>query len=387
MNPNFDILPDRRNTGSIKWNVYDRDVIPMWVADMDFRSPEPVLQALRERVEHGIFGYESDHPAVLAELIAGRMSALYDWHISPQDVVFIPGVICGFNLACQAAGKPGDGVVIQTPVYPPFFSAAKNGDFVLQENILPCNAQGEYSIDFDAFESILDERSRTFILCNPHNPVGRVWRKDELERLAEICLSHGLLICSDEIHCDLVFSGHRHLPIAALSPEIAASTITLMAPSKTYNIAGLETSFAIIPNPELRKRFNQARHGLAGWVNALGLVAAEAAYRHGQPWLDAVLKYLQTNRDYVYTFVNTQLPGVRMFSPEGTYLAWLDCRQAGISGSPYEFFLNKARVAVNDGRDFGAGGEGYVRLNFGCPRSMLEEALERMKTAIMNQTS
>jgi cystathionine beta-lyase len=248
---------------------------------------------------------------------------------------------------------------------------------------LTLEPNGSYSIDYDAFEAAITDRTRIFVLCSPHNPVGRVFRSDELERMADICLRHDVVICSDEIHCDLVFDGNQHLPIASLAPEIAARTITLMAPSKTYNIAGLQFSMAIVQDPELRARLKKAQAGLVAFpADVLSYAAALAAYRDGQPWLDEVLRYLQANRDYLQEYAGEQLPGIAMWKPEGTYLAWLDCQQAGIPGNPHQFFLDQARVAVNDGASFGRGGEGFVRLNFGCPRSTLVEALERMKRAL-----
>ena len=242
---------------------------------------------------------------------------------------------------------------------------------------------GSYEIDFDRFEGAITERTRLFVLCNPHNPVGRVFRRDELEGMAATCLRRDLVICSDEIHCDLVFPGHRHVPIASLAPEIADRTITLMAPSKTFNVPGLKCSVAIVQNEELRKKLKRTKTGLVHGVNVMGLVAAEAGYRDGGPWLAALLRYLEANRDYLAGYVEANLPGITMSEPEGTYLAWLDCREAGIPGSPHEFFLQKARVAVNDGKVFGRGGEGFVRLNFGCPRAQLTEALEKMKESLL----
>jgi cystathionine beta-lyase len=241
---------------------------------------------------------------------------------------------------------------------------------------------GSYRIDWDAFESAITEQTRLFILCNPHNPVGRVFKDDELARMSEICLQNDVIMCSDEIHCDLIFSGYHHTPIATLDPEFAQNTITLMAASKTFNLAGLQCSFTVIQNPDLREQYEHAGKGLVSWVNLMGLIAMEAAYLYGQTWLDELLVYLEANRDYAYEYVNHQLPGVSMLKPEGTYLAWLDCRDAGIAGSPHEFFLEEARVAMNDGGTFGCGGEGFVRLNFGCPRSMLTEALNRINGAL-----
>jgi cystathionine beta-lyase len=378
---NFDQLIDRRHSESEKWHYYGDDVLPMWVADMDFLSPEPVIRALRQRVDHGVFGYGMEPPE-LREVIVDRLQSLYDWQVSPEALIFIPGVVPGFNLACRAVATPGDGVLVQTPVYPPILRAPANAGLTCDEMELTPQPDGRYVIDFDVFEETITERTRIFILCNPHNPVGRVFRREELERMAEICLRHDVVICSDEIHCDLVFSDSSHLPIASLAPEIGKQTITLMAPSKTYNIAGLKCSVAVIEKPALRKKFNAARAGLVGGVNIMGYTAALAAYRYGQPWLEEVMRYLEANRDFLLQYVDEHLPGITVAKPEGTYLGWLDCRQAGIPGNPHEFFLRQTRVAVNDGADFGRGGEGFVRLNFGCPRSMLVEALDRMKAAV-----
>jgi cystathionine beta-lyase len=242
---------------------------------------------------------------------------------------------------------------------------------------------GNYEINMAHFERAITDRTRVFLMCNPHNPVGRAFDKHELETMASVCLKHKLVICSDEIHCDIVFNGKRHIPIASLDPEISNQTITLMAASKSFNIAGLNCAFAVIQNPELHQKFCAARKGLVGGVNVLGLVAALSAYKEGQSWLNHLLMYLESNRDFLYNYVNQEMPGVSMGLPEATYLAWLDCRKSAIPGNPYQFFLENARVACNDGDHFGSGGKGFVRLNFGCPRSMLQEALERMKNALL----
>jgi cystathionine beta-lyase len=382
-NPDYDFgrFVDRRPTDSVKWLLYGDDVLPLWVADMDFPSPQPVIDALRERVNHGIFGYGKEPPD-LRPVIVERLERLYGWHIAPESLVFVPGVVTGFNLATHAVTSPGDGVLVQTPVYFPMLYAPGNAGCALDQMELTRLPDGQYEIDFDAFEDAITEHTRIFLLCNPHNPVGRVFHRDELEQMAEVCLRNDVVICSDEIHCDLVFPGHPHLPIASLAPEIADQTITLIAPSKTYNIAGLHCSVAIIQNAELREKYQTAGAGLVGRPGILGFAATLAAYRHGQPWLDAVLCYLEANRDYLVEYVNAHLPGITMASPEGTYLGWLDCRQAGIGDAPHNFFLEQARVALNDGATFGKGGEGFVRLNFGCPRSILHAALEQMRRAL-----
>jgi cysteine-S-conjugate beta-lyase len=378
----FDTHHDRLHSDSEKWRRYPPDVLPMWVADMDFQSAPPIQEALVRRVAHGIFGYPTDNEDLVSILVQ-RMAERYKWNIAAQDICLLPGVIVGFNLACQSMAVPGEAVIVQPPVYPPFLSAPHNGGLLRSDAVLVQDAHGHYTIDFDAFEAVITPSTRMFILCNPHNPVGRVFTQYELERLAEICLRHNLVICSDEIHCDLVYPGHTHIPIASLDPQIAKNTITLMAPSKTFNIPGLQCSFSIIPDPDLRDRFNASRKGLVSWVNLMGQAAALAAYTQGQPWLSELLSYLESNRDFLYDFVKDELPGVKMIKPEGTYLAWLDCRQAGIPGNPANFFENHARVGLNDGEHFGAGGAGFVRLNFACPRTMLEEGLQRMKRALL----
>ncbi|NPV76559.1 MAG: putative C-S lyase [Anaerolineae bacterium] len=378
---NFDVMPDRRATESAKWNQYDSDVLPMWIADMDFLSPPAVIEALQQRISHGIFGYAAPIPELI-EVIIERLDHLYGWKVHPEDILFIPGVVTGLNLVCHATVKPGEAVLIQPPVYPPFLWAGANAGASRRDAVLMLEADGVYRIDFQQFETTIDEQTRLFLLCNPHNPVGRVFCRDELEQMAQICLKHHLTICSDEIHCELLFSGQKHIPIATLDHEVAAHTITLMAPSKTFNIAGLDFSIAIIQNPDLRRQVEKARAGMVPSVNLLGQIAALAAYRDGQEWLDELLIYLEANRDLLYEFVSEKLPGIKMQRPEGTFLAWLDCRNAAIPGNPYEYFLQKGRVALSDGRLFGTGGEGFVRLNFGCPRSVLTEALKRMQSAL-----
>jgi cystathionine beta-lyase len=382
MTYDFDRPIDRLASDSVKWHYYGEDVLPLWVADMDFASPEPVIRALRERVEHGVFGYPMEPPE-LRPVIVERLQRLYGWRVDPEALIFVPGVVAGFNQATHAVTTPGDGVLAQTPIYFPILRAPGNASCTLDEMELTPQPNGSYAIDFDAFEAAITDRTRIFILCNPHNPVGRVFQRDELERMAEICLRHDLVICSDEIHCDLLFSGQRHLPIASLAPEIEAHTITLMAPSKTYNVAGIHASVAIIPDPKLRKQFQAAGADLVPHVGTMGYTAMLAAYHDGQPWLDAVLGYLEASRDILVEYVNDRLPGITSYWPEGTYLAWLDCRQAGIPGNPHQFFLERAQVAMNDGVTFGRGGEGFVRLNFACPRSTLSQALEQMRQALM----
>jgi cystathionine beta-lyase len=384
MSYSFDQRINRQNTDSVKWKVYGPDVLPMWVADMDFRSPEPVIRALRERVEHGVFGYPEES-AALREIICRRLANLYQWEVNPDEILLTPGVVIGFNQACHAVALPGEDVLIQTPVYGPFLKAPDYAHLNRLDSHLVRTANGQYAIDFDEFEHAISEKTRLFILCNPHNPVGRVYTRSELSRLAKICLRHKMIICSDEIHCDLIFSGHPHTPIASISPEIARQTITLMAPSKTFNIAGLDCSVTIIQDPDLREQFVNSGKGLVKGVNVLGLTAALAAYKDGQDWLDELLVYLEGNRNFLARYVADQMPCLSMGIPEGTYLAWLDCSRLALKQTIASFFLEKARVAVSEGSGFGYGGDGFIRLNFGCPRPMLVEALEKMKQALENR--
>jgi cystathionine beta-lyase len=381
---NFDRLPSRHNTDSLKWHRYG-NVLPLWVADMDFPAPEWVLAALHQRIAHGIFGYGAP-PDALTETLCARMADRYDWTVTPEQIVYLPGLVCGLNVVCRAIGEPGDEVLVQTPVYPPFLAAPGYQERRLMTAELTAelrNGQLYYTFDDTAFAAAISPRTRLFILCHPHNPVGRAFNQNELARLAAFCERHDLTVCSDEIHCDLLLDGRRHTPFATLSSDMARRCITLMAPSKTFNIPGLGASFAIIQNSELRQRFKQALRGIVPGVNVLGLIAAQAAYQHGGDWLQELLRYLAANRDYLADFVHRYLPGLHMTIPEATYLAWLDCREAGIPGNPHEFFLQRAGVALNDGATFGPGGAGFVRLNFGCSRALLAEGLERMQAAMV----
>ncbi|MFZ4791097.1 MAG: MalY/PatB family protein [Candidatus Competibacteraceae bacterium] len=384
MDYNFDTLPVRHDTDSLKWQRYGA-ALPLWVADMDFSAPEPVLTALHDRIAHGIFGYGAP-PDELTETLCARMADLYRWTVTPEQIIYLPGLVCGLNVVCRAVGEPGDAVLAQTPVYPPFLSAPTHQDRQLLTAELTAeyrDGQLYYTFDDAALADVIRSDTRLFMLCHPHNPVGRSFGIHELTQLAAICEQHDLVICSDEIHCDLLLDGQRHIPFATLSLEIAQRCITLMAPSKTFNIAGLGASFAIIQNPELRQRVKNAMRGIVPDVNVLALTAAVAAYQHGGDWLQQLLPYLAANRDVLVDYVDRYLPGVRITKPEATYLAWMDCREAGITGNPHEFFVRNAGVAMNDGTTFGPGGEGFIRLNFGCPRATLMEGLERMRAALI----
>ena len=388
MEYNFDTIIDRRSSNSVKWTKYPEDVLPLWVADMDFQVPKPILDALRTALEGGVLGYEIPSQK-LSESVAARMDKLYGWNIDPDMVVAVPGIVSGFNAAARTVCEPGEGVLMQPPVYFPFLKVHENQGITSQFAPLARVVDGEiirYKIDFETFEAAIgleDARTRMFLFCNPHNPTGNAFGKNDLSRLAEICLRNDVLICSDEIHSELLLGDTQHTPIATLSPEVAERTITLVAPSKTFNTAGLFCGFAIIPNKELREHYQKATEGMTFHVNSLGQIAAETAFSGVcDDWLEEALAYLTANRDFVVEYFRENLPDICTTVPDATYLLWLDCNplmESGrIAGSPFNFFLNEAKVALNDGAPFGPGGEGFVRLNFACPRSTLEEALDRI---------
>ncbi|MFN0095786.1 MAG: MalY/PatB family protein [Dehalococcoidia bacterium] len=392
MDYDFDTLYNRRGTDSNKWHRFGEGVLPFWVAEMDFRAPEQVRRALAERVAHGFFGYgytwEEFH-----EVFRARLKERYGWDVPRAWVVPIPGVIPGFNVAVRAltgsrtstapAGGATQNILVQLPAYPPILNCHEHHGVGRVDALLRPGGDGRYGVDWASFEDAIDAGTRLFLLCNPHNPVGRVFTRDELARMAAICLARDVWIVSDEIHCDIVFSGSEHVPIASLSPEIAQRTITFMAPSKAFNLAGLKASVAIIPTEELRASFEAARAGLVQTPNILGYLAMTVAYRDGGPWLEAVTQYLEANRDLLARFVDAELPGVRMTPMEGTYLAWLDFRATELPQDRIqEWLLEHAKVALGNGADFGAPGRGYGRFNFACPRPMLEEGLDRMATAM-----
>lgn len=373
----FDQIIDRRGTGSVKWDKYrDRDILPLWVADMDFRSPPAVIEALHERVSHGVFGYTAP-PDDLPGVIAEHLRAEFDWTIDVEWLVWLPGLVTGLNVASRTVGQEGDAVATLVPVYPPFLSAPSlTGRQLVTIRLEQIN--GRWGIDFDLLERSITPHTRLFMLCNPHNPVGRAFGRQELEQLADLALRHNLIICSDEIHAGLILDeDRRHIPIASLAPEVADRTITLQAPSKTFNIPGLGCSFAVISEPSLRRAFKRAMGMLVPHVNTLGYTATLAAYRHGEAWHRELLAYLQGNRDLVGKMVE-ELPGLSTTHVEATYLAWVDTRESGLT-DPAGFF-EAAGVGLSDGREFD--GNGFVRLNFGCPRPLLQEALQRMKNAL-----
>ena len=378
----FNRVIDRRHSECIKWNRFDEDVLPMWVADTDFQCPPAVIRALHERVDHGIFGYGAP-PKELYQTVIQRMKILYDWDVLETQIGFIPGIVTGFNAAIRAFCEPGEAVIYQTPAYPPFISAPDSARLKGVQNPLLQHEDGTYYIDFDRFEQqLISENVRAFILCNPQNPTGRVFNLEELTQLAELCLKHHVLIISDEIHCDILYDNRKHIPIASLSPEVAANTITFMAPSKTYNIAGLHASVYIVQNPDLMEKLQCFCNGLVGCPSVLSLTAALAAYAEGDEWLAEQNRYLQANRDFSDDVFRTQLPGIRWNKPEATFLGWLDCSALGLAEPPYEFFLREARVGLNEGITFGPQCGDFVRLNFGTTRANLHEAINRMEVAL-----
>lgn len=374
----FDTPIDRSSQPGEKWGRYaGRDILPLWVADMDFGIAPAIRDALAKRLEHPVFGYTPPWPSLVDAVIEG-IARDHDWRIEPTWLVWLPGMVSGFNVACRATGNAGDEVFTATPIYPPFLTAPGNNERKLVSRPLALRG-GRWEWDRSATEAAIGARTRLLMLCNPHNPVGRVFDDEELGWLADLAERRELVICSDEIHCGLVLDkAHPHRPIASLNSAVAARTITLMAPSKTWNIPALYCAFAIISDPALRRAYTHAMRGLVSAPNVLGLVAAEAAYRDGNAWRLELLDYLRGNCARVMSAV-AEMPGLSTTMPEATYLAWIDCRAAGLN-SPADFF-EEAGVGLSDGGPFGM--PGFVRLNFGCTRATLDEALRRMKNALV----
>jgi len=378
----FDTEIDRRGTDSQKWQKYaGRDILPLWVADMDFKSSPAIIAALQARVAQGTFGYARPVQSTV-DAFVGALGQRYGWRIDPAWLVWLPGLVVGLNVTAQAFAQAGEEVLSLTPVYPPFMSAPKHsGRVSVQVPFQLDAARRRWEIDWPALERAVTPRTRLFFLCNPHNPLARVWRRDELERLGGFCVRHNLVLCSDEIHCDLILDDLPHVPTALLGDEIARRTITLMAPSKTYNVPGLGTSLAIIPDAKLRAQFVRATAGIVAEVTALGYVACEAAYRDSEPWRQALLTTLRANRDLLLDFTARELPGVTVEAPiEATYLAWLNVSALQLADPVAHFEAHG--VGLSDGAFFGAPRGSHVRLNFGCPRATLTAALTRMKLAL-----
>lgn len=382
----FDDLIDRRGTSCEKYDFVEKyvgaaDVLPMWVADTDFATPDFIRDAMQKRLDHPIFGYTEPGESFWQSAIDWH-ARRHGWKTEREWYAFTPGVVTGLSLAIQAFSEPGDGIIVQSPVYFPFFSSVKKNGRKLLDNQLILR-HGRYEIDFEDLEAKAKE-AKLLLLCNPQNPSGRVFSKWELDRIAEIAEEHDLVIVSDEIHCDIVYAPHRHIPVASLSLDAQNRTVTLVAPSKTFNVAGLSTSLAIIPNPERKHRFDKVCEQVhTGMPNIFGMTALEAAFTHGDTWLGELMAYLKTTVDHVDGFLKAEAPRVQLIYPEATFLLWLDFRSLGLHPKELKaLMLEKAKLGFNEGRIFGPSGGGFMRMNIGTPRSNVEEALKRIKQAI-----
>ncbi len=393
MKYDFDQVHSRANTNCAKWDAVKAmfgsdEVIPMWVADMDFPAARPIVEALKKRAAHPFYGYTMTSPGLLKAIVS-RVKRKYGWSIKPEWIVFTPGVVTALTAAVKALTHPGDEIILQEPVYYPFFSAVKSNGCHVSTNQLKFS-RGRYAMDFKDLEGKFENKSgmqrgasraRAVILCNPHNPIGRLWGREDLIKLGEIVIGHGATVISDEIHCELLFKGYKHTPFGAISKDFERHSIVCMAPSKTFNLAGLSASSIIIPDKKLRDAFNEANpvHGL----NLFGLAAMEAAYRYGDEWLEQLLDYLQGNLDFALAYFKERIPAIKAIKPQGTYLLWLDCRALKLDDKALsDFMKTRAKVGLDDGFMFGQGGSGFERMNIACPRSILQEALERIEKAV-----
>lgn len=384
---NFDEPTGREGTNCIKYDRREeifgnKDIIPMWVADMDFNSPDFVTSALSDQLKNNIYGY-SFRPPEYYSSITDWIKYRHNWSVLREWIIFTPGIVPALNFCTLAFTRPGDKIIVQPPVYFPFFSAVECHGRTLVNNQLK-EEEGRWVMDFESLVNTIDDKTRMIILSNPHNPVGRVWTHEELIQLADICLKNNILILSDEIHCDLVLPGFRHTPVASLSEEIAENTITCMAPSKTFNLAGLATSTVIISNPQLRKSFNRIVESLhVGNGNIFGTAASVAAYTHGHEWLTALLDYIDNNVAFVEDYCMKMIPEIIPVQPEATYMIWLDCRKLGMKGKELQsFFVNRAGIGMNEGSTFGAGGEGFMRMNLGTTHKTVNKAMEQIEKAV-----
>ena len=384
---NFDEPAKREGTNCIKYDLREetfgkKDVIPMWVADMDFNTPDFIINSLRDRLNHEILGYSFRPPEYFLSIISWH-ECRHNWQIKKEWICFTPGIVPALNFCTLAFTEPGDRIIVQPPVYFPFFSAVEShGRNLIYNRLIETN--GKWIMDYESLIASIDGKTRMIIISNPHNPIGRVWTPDELNKLADICLKNNILILSDEIHCDLVLPGFRHIPIAALSEEIADNTITCIAPSKTFNLAGLSTSSVIISNPALRRSFIRTVENLhIGNGNIFGTTASIAAYSHGQKWLEALLEYIDHNIDFVEDYCRKMIPEIIAVIPEATYMIWLDCRKFGITGKELkDFFVTRAGVGMNEGSTFGPGGEGFMRMNIATTHQTVIKAMEQIEKAV-----
>lgn len=382
---NFDRTPNRRNPNVLnKWTYYPKDVLPMWVADMDFPAPKPILDELHKVVDHGVLGYELPSRS-LQETVAARMETLYGWKVEPDAVIAVTGIVSGFSVAARVLCSPRKGVLIQSPVYNEFHEVKNNIGVPQIDAPLVEHGKGSllrYEIDWDVFRKQV-KKAGMFLLCNPHNPLGIIFSRKDLRTMAEICIENNVPIVSDEIHSELLLDENRFTPMATLSRAIADQTITLIAPSKTFNVPGLFCGFAVIPNRELRERYKREVEHLRLHVSSMGLHAAQVAFSgRCDGWLKDLRRYLTANRDFLVDYVTEFMPGVRLTVPAATYLGWLDFSQYDLRESPFDFFKREAKVALSDGKMFGGAYSDYVRLNFGTSRKILEQGLERMRKAL-----
>lgn len=388
MKYDFDQIIDRRGSGAIKCDGLEQwygnsELLPMWVADMDFATPDFIVDAIKARLEHPIFGYTME-PERYRKAIISWIASHHNWQIESGWICYIPGIVKGIAMAMLSLLKAGDKVIIQPPVYHPFRNVATHNGFEVVENPLRRTESGSYEIDFENLEAVADSRCKMLILANPHNPVGILWSRETLVRLADFCLSRGIIVISDEIHCDMALWGKKHIPFASVSDKAAECSITFGAPSKTFNIAGIVTSYAIVPNESLRERF-------FGWMGGNELnqpdifapIATVAAFENGEPWRVQMLKYVEENIEFTIDFCRKYIPQITPIRPEASFLVWLDCRELNLSHTELvELFENRAKLALNSGAIFGTQGEGFMRLNVGTPRSILEQALQQLKAAI-----
>lgn len=396
MKYDFDRVIDRKKTDCAKWDAaefifQEKDVLPMWVADMDIPIAKPITEALRERTEHEVYGYPFTASGSVQEAIINRIQKKYNWTVDPRWIVLTPGVVPAVYAAIKAYTRPGDSVLYQSPVYYPFESAIEDNGCHIANNQLKL-VNGRYEIDFEDMEKCflpkdaitpVPNRVRMMLMSNPHNPVGRVWTREELVRMGEIVLKNKAVMVADEIHCELLFKGYEHTTFASISKEFEQNSVICMAPSKTFNLAGLGASVIIIPNSDLRRKFEEARKGIQPRPCIFGLVALEAAFRHGDEWLEQFLEYMNGNLGFLMDYFTEKIPKIKVIKPEGTYLVWLDCRGLGMNAEELKIFMRKeARLGLDDGFYFGPGGEGFTRMNIACPRSTLNEALRRLEEAV-----
>jgi cystathionine beta-lyase len=383
---NFDEIIERRGTDCVKYDMLElyfgnSDALPLWVADTDFRVPDFIMDAMRKRMNHEILAY-SYRPEGYFDAIINWMERKHDWKIEREMITSSPGVVSAVTMLIMALSEPGDKVIVQPPVYFPFFTSIKGSDRKMIENPLTIK-DGRYTFDFENLKQIIDSKTKLLILCSPHNPGGMVWTLEELEELGRICSDNGIVIISDEIHCDLVFKGNKHIPIPMVSDQVEMNSAVLMAASKTFNVAGLSTAFVVIPNKRLRLKYEKVLNTIhISSGNIFGNIATEAAFQHGYEWLDQLMEYLEQNYRFLETFITEKMPRVKIMQPEATYLVWLDLRAYNLSEKALEKILIEGGIALNHGSKFGTGGEGYFRLNFGCPRSVLEEGLIRLEKAL-----